>query len=223
MKQKSQRRQCSICPGFNGEIGLSETTILIPGFNNDETFLNSLEVALQQEGFAVRCLSPQPSNGDAPIEVLAFQLAEQISAALPSGQPLNLFGFSMGGLICRTYLQYFGGLARTRRLVTLATPHRGTYTAYLFKRPACFQMRPGSAFLTRLNADLSPLEQVSFTSIWTPLDLTIVPADHSILPVGEMVPIVSPFHVTLPLDPRVVREIAAALRKPVTSRVCCSG
>lgn len=198
---------------------MNEATILVPGFNDDEDFLASLEKSLQREGFLARCISPQPSNGDAPIEALAFQLAEQIATILPPDQPLNLFGFSMGGLICRTYLQYFGGLARTRRLVTLATPHRGTYMAYLLKRPACYQMRPGSDFLSRLNADLSPLEQIAFTSIWTPLDLTIVPADHSALPVGKMVPILSPFHPTLPNDPRIVREIAAALRKPLAGGV----
>lgn len=194
---------------------MNEATILVPGFNDDEDFLASLSESLRREGFSARCISPQPSNGDAPIEVLAFQLAEQIAATLPPDQPLNLFGFSMGGLICRVYLQYFGGLVRTRRLVTLATPHRGTYAAYLCQRPACYQMRPGSDFLRSLNADLAALEQVSFTSIWTPLDLTIVPADHSALPVGEMVPILSPFHPMLPNDPRIVREIAAALRKPV--------
>jgi triacylglycerol lipase len=198
---------------------LNEETILVPGFMDDEEFLALLASSLRREGFNARCISPQPSNGDAPIETLAFQLAEQIATTLPGDQPLNLFGFSMGGLICRVYLQYFGGLARTRRLVTLATPHRGTYMAYLLKRPACYQMRPGSDFLTGLNADLSVLERIAFTSIWTPLDLTIVPAEHSALPVGEMAPILSPFHATLPNDPRIVREITAALRKPVAGSI----
>jgi triacylglycerol lipase len=193
---------------------LTEVTILVPGFNNDATFLSSLEKALQGEGFAARSWAAQPSNGDAPLEVLAFQLAATVAATLDAGQPLNLVGFSMGGLICRLYVQRMGGFARVRRLITLATPHHGTVMAYLFQRPACYQMRPGSQFLAELNNDLAPLTQVAFTSIWTPLDLTIVPATSSLLPVGEMVQIWSPFHATLPVDPRIVSQVIATLRKP---------
>jgi triacylglycerol lipase len=76
-------------------------------------------------------------------------------------------------------------------------------------------MRPGSPFLAELNRDLSALEQLNFTSIWTPVDLTIMPAVSSVLPVGEIIPILSPFHRTLTLDPRVTSTIVACLRKPV--------
>lgn len=197
---------------------MNAATILVPGFGDDANFLRSLERALRRHQFEVYTISPQPSNGELPLEALAEQLSAQIVATLPPDQPLNLFGFSMGGLICRTYLQGYGGLARTWRLITLATPHRGTYSAYLFNRPACIQMRPESVFLADLNRDLSPLEQVNFTSIWTPLDLTIVPAVSSLLPVGEMLPIWSPFHRTLTIDPRVVSAILDRLRRPVRQR-----
>lgn len=195
------------------EVRLTEVTLLIPGFYNDATFLSSLEAALLAEGFSARAWAPQPSNGDAPLEVLASQLVELIADSVEPGQTVNLVGFSMGGLICRLYVQQMGGIARVRRLITLATPHHGTIMAYLFKRPACYQMRPGSAFLAELNRDLAPLQQVNFTSIWTPLDLTIVPATSSLLPVGEMIQIWSPFHATLPVDPRIVRQVITELRK----------
>jgi triacylglycerol lipase len=192
---------------------MGEVTILIPGFNDDETFLASLARSLNQQGFAAHCLAPQPSDGSIPIEALAEQLQRRLHERWGPDQPLNFVAYSMGGLICRTYLQWLGGLARTRRLITLATPHRGTYLAYLFERPACVQMRPGSAFLTALNHDLTPLAALPFTSIWTPLDLTIVPATSSRLPVGQSLPILSPFHATLPMDPRVVRAVVAALMR----------
>jgi triacylglycerol lipase len=195
----------------------TETTILVPGFNDDERFLAPLAWALGQQGFAAYCLSPQPSDGSIPLEALAEQLQTQIDERWGQEQPLNLVTFSMGGLICRVYLQWRGGLARTRRLITLATPHNGSYAAQVFRRPACVQMTPGSAFLAALNRDLTPLTQLNFTSIWTPLDLTIVPASSSHLPVGEMIRIFSPFHATFPRDPRVVRAVAKALLRPVAA------
>ena len=196
---------------------MTEVTLLIPGFYNDATFLSSLEAALLTEGFSARAWAAKPSNGDAPLEVLAFQLAELIADSVAPGQAVNLVGFSMGGLICRLYVQQMGGLSRVRRLITLATPHHGTIMAYLFKRPACYQMRPGSAFLAELNHDLTSLQQLNFSSIWTPLDLTIVPATSSLMPVGEMIQIWSPFHATLPVDPRIVRQVINELRKPAAS------
>lgn len=193
---------------------MSEPTILVPGFQDDAGRLRGLSHWLAQANLHPHPFAPHPSNGTVAIEALAHQLAHYIAITFPSGQPINLFGFSMGGLICRSYIQQLGGAAHTRRLITLATPHNGTYTAYMFNRPACVQMRPGSAFLRHLNQDLSALAQLNFTSIWTPLDLMIVPAISSVLPVGENISIVSPLHRTLPGDSRILRAIAERLRRP---------
>jgi len=189
-------------------------TILVPGFSDDAWCLRAMERFLQREGIPACTLSPQPSDGRVGIEVLATRLADAIAAQFPDETPLNLVGFSMGGLVCRSYLQQLGGIVRTERLITIATPHQGTWTAYIYNRPACRQMRPGSRFLLELNRDLSLLKGINFTSIWTPLDLTVVPALSSWLPVGEMAPILSPFHRTMVVDLSVLHAVARYLRMP---------
>lgn len=189
-------------------------TILVPGFSDDTAILRGLERYLREAEIAAYAISPQPSNGMVGIEVLAQQLGATLEEQFTAKTVFNFVGFSMGGLICRSYLQQYGGLARTERLITVATPHQGTWTAYSFNRPASIQMRPGSAFLAALNRDLTALQQVNFTSIWTPLDLTILPASSSCLPVGEMIQVWSPFHYTLLLDPRILQIIAKQLRQP---------
>lgn len=189
-------------------------TILVPGFSDDTDILRGLESHLRGVGIAAYAISPQPSNGVVGLEVLAQELAATVAQQFTATTPLNFVGFSMGGLICRSYIQHYGGLARTERLITLATPHQGTWTAYTYNRPACVQMRPGSDFLAALNQDLSALQQLNFTSIWTPLDLTILPPTSSYLPVGEMVQVWSPFHYTLLLDPRIIQIITTQLRQP---------
>lgn len=193
-----------------------EPTILVPGFYDGQHRLGLLTRWVAQANLHPHPFAPQPSNGTVPLEALARQLAHYIDATFAPDQPLNLFGFSMGGLICRAYVQQLGGARRTRRLVTLATPHLGTYMAYPFhNRPACRQMRPGSAFLCELNRDLSALEQLYFASIWTRLDLTILPAANCLLPVGEMIHVASPLHGALPFDPRIGRTVVACLQKAV--------
>lgn len=193
-------------------------TILVPGFSDDTDILRGLESHLRGVGIAAYAISPQPSNGDVSIAVLAQRLAATLAQQFTPTTTFNFVGFSMGGLICRSYIQQYGGLARTERLITIATPHQGTWTAYTYNRPACVEMRPGSDFLTTLNRDLSALQQLNFTSIWTPLDLTILPQTSSYLPVGEMVQIWSPFHYTLLVDPRIVQIIATQLQQPYDHR-----
>jgi triacylglycerol lipase len=74
----------------------------------------------------------------------------------------------MGGLVSRYYLQRLGGIHRVRKFVTIATPHRGTWTGFLRANPGARDMRPGSAFLRDLNRDVEMLDGISFTSIWSP-------------------------------------------------------
>lgn len=193
------------------------TTILVPGFGDDQKSLTWLAGDLTQRGHHVISLSPQPSNGSVGIETLAEILADEIVHLVPAGQSLNLVGFSMGGLICRYYVQQMSGSHGVERLVTIATPHQGTWSAYSMHCAACLQMRPGSEFLRQLNRDLTPLTSVQFSSIWTPFDLTILPATSSWLPVGEIVTIISPFHRTMLFDRRVFAAVNERLRHPTAT------
>ncbi len=192
---------------------MTEPTILVPGFMDNTRTLRSLVMHLEQQGLQPHAVSPQPSTGEVGIEDLAAQLRDHIVANFAPEQPLNLVGFSMGGLICRSYVQQLGGAARTKRLITVATPHHGTLSAFIYNRLATHQMRPGSAFLQELNRDLTLLQQLQFTTIWTPLDLTILPATSALLPVGNAVTVLSPFHGVMLFDPQVLRVIAQKLRE----------
>lgn len=140
---------------------------------------------LRGQGREAHAVTLQPSWGEAGIDELAGKLATLIDAEAGPGTPIDLIGFSMGGLICRYYVQRLGGVDRVKCLFTIASPHRGTLNAYWFDRPACRQMRPGSDFLRDLNADLTALERVHFLSLWTPFDLIILPANSSRMSVGK--------------------------------------
>jgi triacylglycerol lipase len=186
-------------------------TILVPGWLDNVRTLGRLRTFLEVAGHKALICSPQPSDGSAPIERLAQQLKDYIEGGFGADEPVNLFGFSMGGLIGRVYLQDMGGWRRVQKFVTAASPHRGTMTAKLATYQAALQMRPDSEFIMRLNSDLTPLQQVRFTSIWSPLDLTIVPANSSILPVGKSRRVWSPAHGVMMFDPNVMRVIAQEL------------
>ena len=191
----------------------SLAVILVPGIFDNEQRMRGLAGFLQKAGWQTRVIAPQPSDGSRGLEVMAWELARRIAAEFPASQPLALVGFSLGGLICRCYLQQLGGNLRTRQLITLSTPHNGTYSSYLFNRPATIQMRPGSQFLRELNRDLSMLESISFTSIWTPHDITIMPSESSRLPVGRMLQIPTLIHHFVVEDRRVWSAVRDELQR----------
>jgi triacylglycerol lipase len=182
--------------------------VLTPGFLDDARKLSWLASYLRRSGLQPVVISPQPSDATIGIDELARMLAAEIERQLGPGQPIDFFGFSMGGLIGRYYLQRLGGAKRVRRLVTLATPHRGSWTARLLPmRPALAQMYPDSPFLTDLNQDLKQLAHHDFMAFWTPFDLSVTPAYHCYLPELPSMRLFSPFHATLLHDPIVLRQV----------------
>ena len=158
--------------------------VLVHGIHCNAVYLTRLERFFRAQGREVITPSLTPNHGTAKLEDLAAQLRDVIDNKLPSGQRFDLVSHSMGGLVARYYVQRLGGAARTRQLITMATPNHGTWLAYLHPGAGARQMRPGSDFLRELNADRETWKQVPMVNFYTPLDLVIVPFTSSKMP-GE--------------------------------------
>jgi triacylglycerol lipase len=170
---------------------------------------------LGDRGFDVHALDLVPNDASLGLAELAAQLVAYVDERFAAGATFDLVGFSMGGVVSRYYLQRLGGYSRVRRLVTISCPHHGTAMAYLSRKPGVLQMRPKSALLAELNQDLSTLAGVAVTSIWTPLDLMILPPESSRLPIGREVLVPAPLHGLMLHDPRALRAVADALSAPL--------
>ena len=189
--------------------------LLVHGFNGTTAIFRTMSAYLATFGWEVYDLTLTPCNGDLGLAQLAQQVANYVAKTFTPEQPLDLIGFSMGGIVSRYYVQRLGGIDRVQRFITISSPHYGTWTAYALERPACIQMRPGSAFLQELNRNAAILEQLNFTSIWTPFDLMIVPANSSKMPVGREVQVPVLYHDWMPIDPRSLKAVVAALSEPI--------
>lgn len=95
---------------------------------------------------------------------------------------VNLLAHSMGGIDSRWYVEKMDGHEHVENLVTLGTPHQGTYAAYLgyFSRGGR-ALTPTSDVIKTLNAD-GPARDVSYTGIWGKADALVVPSAHGQLP-----------------------------------------
>lgn len=185
--------------------------LLVHGFNGTTAIFRTMSAYLASLGWQVYDLTLTPCNGDLGLEQLAQQVANYVAKTFTPSQPLDLIGFSMGGIVSRYYIQRLRGIEQVQRFITISSPHHGTWTAYALERPACIQMRPGSTFLHELNRDAAILEQLNFTSIWTPFDLMIVPANSSKMPVGREVQVPVLYHDWMPIDLRSLKAVVAAL------------
>ncbi len=194
---------------------MQNPVLLIHGLDDTSAKFYRLGSYLRDRGWSVHSLDLYPSNGSVGIDVLAHQVSRYVDENFSVEQPIDVVGYSMGGLIGRYYLQQLGAVQRVRRLVTVASPHHGTLTAYLRPNVGASQMRPGSPFLAALNETVARLNGICVTSIWTPLDLMIVPASSSQLPVGHQVQVPVALHHWMVEDPLALSAIAAALRRPV--------
>jgi triacylglycerol lipase len=171
---------------------------------------------LQGLGWKVYDINLTPNSGDAKLEVLAQQVADLVDRTFPPNQPIDLLGFSMGGLVSRYYLQRLGGIDRVQRFITISAPHHGTVAAYFTNRAGCVQMRPNHQFIKDLNRDVGRLEQLNITSIWTPFDLMILPARSSQLGFGTDISLPVLTHANMVFDRRTIDAIAEALIRPLS-------
>jgi triacylglycerol lipase len=100
---------------------------------------------------------------------------ERLYARYPDIGPLSIIGHSKGGLIGRYYVKRLGGDRRVKNLITLATPHNGSPTAYwgcltagAFAK-SVWQMTPMSPFIRRLKIGAFP-KAVRFVSMFSKSD-----------------------------------------------------
>jgi triacylglycerol lipase len=185
--------------------------ILIHGIDDSVRLFRTMQPFLEQRGFSVHSFNLTPNDGTASLSRLARQVESYVRERLRTEETFDIVGFSMGGLIARYYIQRLGGLGRVRRFITIAAPHRGTWTAYLRNNPGARDMRPGSPFLMDLDRDADSLGALSFTSIWTPLDLMIVPSTSSRLGIGRSIPVLSLAHPLMVRNRKVLRLVESIL------------
>lgn len=154
--------------------------ILLPGYLDLHLYFLAIERRLDRAGRAHRYLELFPNVADIPKAAQALGALVRQAQREEGAAQVDLLGHSMGGLIARTYLKQEGNLPSVRRLVTMATPHHGTYVSHLGPGQGADQMHPGSSFLGWLN---QPTERppLPTTSIRAGLDEIVVPHASAIL------------------------------------------
>ena len=118
--------------------------LLVHGMADNRSVFTLLRLGLRRRGFGqMTTMNYSILTGD--IRVAAAQLAEEVEALVAETgyERIHVVGHSMGGLIARYYVTRLGGDERVHTLVTLGSPHHGTYLAYCLEQPDHAAAAPG--------------------------------------------------------------------------------
>ena len=154
--------------------------VLVHGFLSSGKIFCLMKKRFEERGF--KCFAPtlKPIDAKYGLDDLAKKLKNEIENYFGNEDKFSLVGFSMGGVICRYYLQELNGLQRVNKFISISAPHHGSYLAYLYPGKGMKQLQPNSDFLKNLNFKESYLQKISLYSFRTPFDLMIIPSTSSI-------------------------------------------
>jgi triacylglycerol lipase len=208
--------------------------LLVPGYGGRPSTLARLAARIEATGRRA-IIVRLPGNGTGSLIADAAALNGAVSRVLAAGAPpVDVVGYSAGGVTALVWVREDHGARKARRVVTLGSPFHGTAVAAVAAGflpgacpAACQQLAPGSALLRGLDGagagDLPP-----WLSLWTVDDTTVVPPDSARLagainvPVQSVCPGLSVTHSQLPDDPSVTAMVLEAigpgpLRRPTAA------
>jgi triacylglycerol lipase len=177
---------------------------------------------LQARGCAFAAVDLEPVFGDidryAPLIEAAVQRVTGIT-----GRPPLVLCHSMGGLAVRAWWKTWRRAEpasaqvvprlqdRVSRIVTLGSPHQGTWLARWSWAENGRQMRPGSDWLRDLASDEPPAERALFTCWHSPLDNVVYPQGAALLPGAVEHRVLGAGHITLAFEPVVIEAVLEML------------
>lgn len=154
--------------------------LMLYGFMGTRRTFEVLERRLRRDGYGVwsinlgGLLDVFNTRGIEECAEIVREKIERLYARFDL-ESLSIVGHSKGGLIGRYYIKRLGGDRRVKNLITLATPHNGSPTAYLgcatlgALSKSVWQMTPMSPFIRRLKIGAFP-RNVRLVSIYSKED-----------------------------------------------------
>ena len=188
--------------------------ILIHGLWNTSSIFSLISSKLDEKEVEYFAPTLNHAFGMTSIVELTNLMDQLIVEKYGLEQEIDILGFSMGGIIGRYWINKLNGHKRTKRFMTIGSPHNGTLTSQLVpKYPfrGISEMKINSSFLRDLaNYDyfLNDIDCISFFTYW---DLMVFPGWRANLNVGEKISLNIFKHRNLVRNPAAVERIIERL------------
>jgi hypothetical protein len=156
------------------------------------------------------------STGDMSIAEHAETVGKLVGdlMAASGASKIDIVGHGTGGLIAAWYVRHLND-QHVRRLVTMATPWKGTKMAVFRPGRLSVDIGPGAPILDGLTPPPIPT-----TCVWSPDDPAIVPSGSALPDAGvDSVCLDGGGHLEMLVSARAFRAVKAALSQPLTKQV----
>ncbi len=117
-----------------------------------------------------------------------------------SEEKVDVVAHSLGGLVVRLAIADYELGRFINKLVTMGTPHKGTFPARFATAQKIMDLRPGSSFIERLEKAGIP-ENIKCYSFWSRSDLLILPPESAIMDKSAAIEAVNFTHYSYILSP----------------------
>ena len=165
---------------------------------------------LQGSGHAFVAINLEPPF--ASIDDYAAQVdAAVLQVTQVTGLPPLLVCHSMGGLAARAWLRQMKSDSRVHRVVTIGTPHRGTWLARFGHGHNGRQMRLQSDWQAQLDLGMPAGRNSRFICWYSSCDNMVFPASTATLPGADNRLVRGAAHVQLAFVPEVMEQTLALL------------
>ena len=176
---------------------------------------------LRAQGVPCRALTMEPVFGRIDDWVPVIEAAV-VALTRQTGRPPVLVAHSMGGLAVRAWLAAQPDAARAdarvRRVVTIATPHHGSWMARFAHTPNARQMRRGHPWLAALAAGESAARRARFTCFYGHADNVVFPATTATLVGADNRHLAGVAHLAMAFRPEVFDEVLQLLGQTANDR-----
>lgn len=155
--------------------------VFVHGFFCNRGFWTPWLECLQSRGNAFIAVDLEPLFGS--IDSYAAQIDEAIKQVTrATGLAPLLVCHSMGGLAARAWLKRIKHQDHVHHVVTIGTPHRGTWLARFGHGENSRQMRLASSWYAEFSQATFPGRQLPFTCWYSNCDNIVFPASNATLP-----------------------------------------
>ena len=186
-------------PGVPGRHGI----VFVHGFVSNRGFWNPWLRRVHAEGRAFVAVNLEPVFGSIDEYVSALDAAvAQVRAA--TGLPPMLVCHSMGGLVARAWLRTQPENDAVAHVVTIGSPHRGTWLASFGHLPSSRQMRLDGAWIKELGRGWTPQAGRQFTCWYSNCDNIVMPPSVATLPGADNRLVQGAAHVALAFRSQVM-------------------
>lgn len=180
--------------GASGAGAAAKDPVIIVAGTFSPSFANEpLAARLRADGYRTYIFElPNLGTGDINGSAAALDAFADAVRAQTGAAKVDLIGHSQGGLVGRQYIKFHGGANEVDSMISLGTPHYGTYLANfasffgtsIIGLVSINQMSIGSSFLSNLNAGDDTIGNVRYTNIYTSFDELVRPVTQATMQDG---------------------------------------